>query len=241
MTLFKLNCLAAILAGAAITLPDAVAAHETAGAQRSITVFGSGDAAGPPDLATVQAGVQTLAPTVVEASRQNQAIVERIMQALAQQGVDEKDIQTADYGIWPEQQHDPRGSGEATISGYRVNNTVRITIRDIERVAKLLSAVTTAGANSIHGIQFSVEDTASLEAEAQAVAMANARQRAEALAALAGVTLGNILDISMSPGGSFPAAMGGGDLHLMREAPTPGISAGQLRVSVQVQVRYAIR
>lgn len=232
---------AVLLAGMLIAISGVAAAHDSGAGARGITVVGQGEAAGPPDLATINAGVQTLAPTVVESSRENQAIIERIMQALDKEGVAAIDIQTADYSVWPEQQHDPRGSGEITITGYRVNNTVRITVRDIDRLGKILAAVTDAGANAIHGIGFSVEDSAALEAQARSAAMADARARAEALAELAGVRLGKVLKISMSPGGGYPVPFMGGRMDMAQSASVPGISTGQLSITVQVQVSYEIQ
>lgn len=210
------------------------------GSERSITVNGQGEAAGPPDRATINAGVQTLAPTVAESARENQAIVERIMKSLAAEGIAAEDIQTADYSIWPEQQHDPRGSGEISITGYRVNNTVRVTVKDVERLGKVIAAVTDAGANAIHGIGFGVDDKVALEERARAAAMADARSRAEALAELAGVQLREVLRISTSPGGGYPVPMMGGRMEMAQSASVPGISTGQLSVGVDVQVTYAI-
>ena len=166
-------CLLSVLHSAA------VAADEIS-EQRSISVSGLGEAAGSPDRATVTAGVVTRAATVIDASKENQAAVERVMQALAKLNIESKDIQTADYGIWPEQRHDPRNSDEPVISGYRVNNLLRINIKDVARLSTLLAAVTDAGANSIQGISFGVEDPSALEASARAAAMADARQKAEA-------------------------------------------------------------
>ena len=221
-------------------LAGPVAAQDGVGGVRSITVIGQGEAAGPPDRATVNAGVQTLAPTVTESTQENQVIVERIMQALRDEGIEARDIQTADYSVWPEQHHDPRGTGEITITGYRVNNTVRITVRDIDRLGRILAAVTDAGANAVHGIGFGVEDTAALEAEARAAAMADARDQAEALAALAGVELGDVLSISTAPGAGYPVPLMGGGMERTRSASVPGVSTGQLSIFVQVQVSYAI-
>lgn len=230
-----------LLAIAVMGLTSAAIAQDVVGNVRSVTVIGQGEAAGPPDRASINAGVQTLAPTVVESSEQNQAIIERIFAALKQEGIEAADIQTADYSVWPEQQHDPRGSGEITITGYRVNNTVRITVKDIDRLGKVLAAVTNAGANAIHGIGFSVKDTAALEGRARAAAMEDARIRAEALAGLAGVKLGKVLSISTSPGGSYPMPMMGGDREMAMSASVPGISSGQLSINVQVQVSYEIQ
>lgn len=232
---------AVVLCMMLLVAPGFAAAQEPASGFRNITVIGQGEAAGPPDLATINAGVQTLAATVAESSRDNQAIIERIMRALDEEGIEAKDIQTADYSIWPEQQHDPRGSGEITITGYRVNNTVRVTVRDIERLGKVIAAVTDAGANAIHGIGFSVEDSAALEASARAAAMADARTRAESLAELAGVDLGRVMQVSMSPGGGYPVPMMGGRMEMANSASVPGISTGQLSITVQVQVTYEIR
>lgn len=232
---------AVLLAFLVIGVPALAAAQEGAGGARSITVIGQGEAAGPPDRATINAGVQTLASTVLESSQENQAIVDRIMQALRDEGIDALDIQTADYSIWPEQQHDPQAAGGIAISGYRVNNTVRITFRDIERLGKVLAAVTNAGANAIHGIGFGVEDTAALEERARVAAMADARSRAAALAELAGVELGEVLQISTSPGGGYPIPMMGGRMDMGQPASVPGISAGQFSIFAQVQVTFVIK
>lgn len=232
----------AVVIGIAAAVPSGVVAQGVAQPLRSITVTGDGDAAGAPDQAQVNAGVQTMAPTVADASRQNQAIVEQILAALAEQGIDAKHIQTANYSIWPEQHHDARGSGEVTITGYRVNNTVNVTIEDIEKVGKVLAAVTNAGANTIHGVNFGVKDTAALEERARAAAMKDARARAESLAELAGVELGEVLSISTTSQGNYPMPMmAGGRMAMMEAAPTPGISPGQLSVSAQVHVSWAIR
>ena len=217
--------------------PGLAAAQEVS---RSITVIGQGEAAGPPDRALINAGVQTLAPTVIDATRENQETLERIMQALGEENIEAIDIQTADYSVWPEQQPDPRGNGEFTITGYRVNNTVRVTVRNIDRLGSVIAAVTSAGANAIHGIGFSVADTAVLEAKARAAAMADARARAEALAELAGVELGDVLGITMAPGGNYPVPMMGGRMDMAMSASVPGISSGQLSITVQVQVSYVI-
>lgn len=211
-------------------------------ATRSLTVTGQGEASAPPDQAQIMAGVQTVAATVIESTRQNQAAVEKIMRSLEDQGIEPADIQTSGYNVWAEQRHDPRGSGEITLTGYGVSNVVNVVVRDIDRVGEVLAAVTNAGANSIHGVQFMVEDTAALEQRARAEAMAHARAQAESLAELAGVELGEVLTISMSSGGGQPRPMGVRFAAQMAEAaPVPGISPGQLDVVVQVHVTFVIR
>jgi hypothetical protein len=207
---------------------------------RIVSVTGEGEAAGAPDQAQISAGVQTLADTVVQATQENQSVVEKIMAALEQQGIPEEKIQTMNYSIWAEQNYEePR---QNRISGYRVSNDVNVTIDDIGKVGDVLAAVTNAGANSIHGIQFGVKDTAALERKAREAAMVDARARAEALATLAGVQLGEVLTISTSYSGSPPMPMMTTARFSMAEtAPVPGISPGQQSLRVQIHATFAIR
>jgi uncharacterized protein YggE len=213
-------------------------AAQTGGAgEGGITVVGTGEAFGAPDTAEVQLGAETFAPTVAEATSQNEALVEAIMAALAAQGMESRDIRTSNYSLWAEQVYGERGP--EGIAGYRVSNLVTVTIRDINAVSAVIGAVTEAGANNIHGVSFRVADPAALEDEARAAAIANARARAESLAELSGVTLGEIVSVSeviTQPG--IPLGRGAGGA--MDEAASASISAGELGYTIQVQVTFAI-
>jgi uncharacterized protein YggE len=207
----------------------------------SITVVGQGEAFGTPDQAQAQVGVEIFAATVDEAANQNQATFDRLMTALTDLGIAEEDIQTSNYSVWAEQRYNENGIPEG-IAGYRVSNQVSVTIRDISKVSDVLAAAIDAGANSIYGVSFSVADPAALEAEARAAAMADAEQRAQSLAELGNVELGNISIISEvigNPIQPFPRDMGAGGAAELASAP--GISPGQLSFQVQVQVTYALQ
>jgi hypothetical protein len=229
----------AIIAVTTMSLVSCTDRQSTFGDTRSVSVTGMGEASGAPDQAEVSAGVQILADTVLEATQENQSIVERIMAALEEQGIPEEEIQTSNYGIWAEQ--DYREPRQNRISGYRVSNIVSIRIDDVSKVGDVLAAVTNAGANSIHGIQFGVKDTAALEQQARKAAMEDARARAEALASLAGVQLGEVLSISTSYGAGPPGPMMARSFEMADAAAAPGISPGQQSVNVQVNVSFAIR
>jgi uncharacterized protein YggE len=106
----------------------------------------------------------------------------------------------------------------------------------------VLAAVTAAGANNIYGVQFSVADPVALEAEAREKALHDARQRAESLAQLSGLTLGGIVAIDETTG-QFPGPaareMGAGGDGGFMEAST-SIAPGQLSYQNQVQVTFEI-
>lgn len=233
--------LALAACGGALPTQAATPGQQTTGGNTGgITVVGQGTSYGQPDQATVIVGVDTFAPTVAEATTQNQATLDRVMAALEAAGIATEDIQTTNYSLYAEQIYGDKGP--EGIAGYRVSNQVNVKIRDISQVGDVLAAVTEAGANAIYGVNFTVADPAALEAEARAAAMEDARKRAESLAELGGVSLGDIVIISEVVGSPvMPLGMGGGGFAMEQAAAAPGISPGQLSYQVQVQVTYGIQ
>lgn len=208
-------------------------------ASGGITVVGQGTAYGQPDQATVVVGVETFAPTVAEATTQNQTTLDNVMAALTAAGIAAEDVQTTNYSLFAEQIYGERGP--EGIAGYRVSNQVNVKIRDIALVGDVLAAVTEAGANAIYGVNFSVADPAALEAEARALAMQDAANRAASLAELGGVSLGDVTVISEVVGTPVMPYGAGGLAMEQAASVAPGISPGQLSYQVQVQVTYGIQ
>lgn len=227
-------------------LAVACSANATPGVQAlpeeggAVTVVGRGEAFGQPDKASVQVGVETFGETVEEATQTNQATLEAIMAAMEELGIAPENIQTTNYNLWADQRRGEEGF--AGIRGYWVSNQVSVTVLDITQTGEVLQAATEAGANNIFGIQFSVSDPAALESEARANAMADAEARAAELAELAGLDLGQARVVSEVIG-QVPIGfrgIGGADFAVAEAAiPEPGVSPGQLSVSVQVQVTYS--
>jgi uncharacterized protein len=237
--LVALLLVAVLLVAVACTPNSLTPGAAQTGASGGITVVGTGEAFGRPDTAEIQIGAETFAATVAEATSQNEALIQSIMAALAAQGVEERDIRTSNYSIWAEQVYGERGP--EGVAGYRVNNMVNVVIRDVDLVSGVIGAVTEAGANNIYGIGFRVADPAALEDEARAAAIANARARAESLADLSGVTLGEVATISEvigQPGMPLAYGLGGGRAEMAADGAS--ISAGELGYTVQVQVTFAI-
>jgi uncharacterized protein len=218
--------------------PVSAQTNTTTGPVNSISVSGSGQASGTPDVAYINLGVDTVDPDVGQAVENANTEMAAIIAALTDAGVDPKDIQTTNFNVYPEDRYDQNGqpTGERV---YHVQNSLTVTVRDIANVSTVIEAGLDAGADSINGLNFGIDDTADLEQEARLNAIADARQRAEQLAAAFGVTLGDPIIISEVTGGYYPppmpmmaqAGMGGADVQ---------ITPGQLQVSVQVNVTFAI-
>lgn len=205
---------------------------------RTITVVGEGTVAVEPDVATVQIGVETAGVSAAEASAEASAVMDAVLAALAQLGIPSRDIQTSGFSIWVERPSGPDGQPSGQVI-YRVNNSVTVTIRDLSAVGDVLDAAIDAGANNIYGVNFSISDPDKVMAEARKIASENARARAEELASLHGVAVGEVVSISeVIGGGAVPmasinasVAYGGGG------GP---IAPGELEMTAQLQVVYAI-
>jgi uncharacterized protein YggE len=226
--------------GPGLTQPVAVVNQPAPSTGRGITVVGMGKASGTPDVANVNVGVETQADTVQQAVADNKAKMTSLLDTLKELGIADKDIQTTNYGVYTQQQPGPDGKSMGPTS-YHVNNQVNVTVRDVNKLGDVLDKVVAAGANNIYGVSFSVADTSKLQTDARAKAFADAKERAESLARLAGVTLGDVVSMSevigSSPiyeGARMAAAtgLGGGG------AP---IQPGELEVDMSVQVTYAIK
>jgi uncharacterized protein YggE len=241
LVLLTLLALAALVAGCGPVnagSPSVVEASEPT-QEASIKVVGFGEALGQPDEAQVTVGVETFAPKVNDATAENEATIDAILEALEKAGTEADDIQTSNYSLWTEQKYGD--NGPEGIAGYRVSNQVSVVIRDIDKVGDVLAAVTSAGANNIYGVQFSVADPAGLEAEAREKALENARQRAESLAQLSGLTLGDIRAIDeASSQFAAPLPMGGGGFGGGAADSSTSISPGRLSYQSQVQVTFEI-
>ncbi len=213
-----------------------VAAHDVAETP-AITVSAVGEAVGTPDVLRVRIGVTNQAKRAEEALAANSSKVAALIARLKAAGVAGKDLQTEQFNLGPFYDH-PQG-GRPRLTGYQVNNTVVVTLRDLARAGTLLDALVADGANTVHGFQFEVDDTTKLEAEARSAGLHAARAKAEHYAREAGIRLGKVIEIvEASQPGVAP-------VRLMRqaamaEAAAVPIEPGEAKVNVQVTVRYEI-
>jgi uncharacterized protein YggE len=216
---------------------QARAQESGASTPRTITVSGSGESFLAPDIAHISIGVRTEDADAARAVEDNNSQAMRIAAALQELGVAARDIQTSSFNIYPNQQFDETGSPTSTT--YVVENTVSVTVRDLDSLGPLLGAAVEAGANQIYGIQFDAEDQEDALGEARQAAVENARAKGEALAQAAGVSLGELQSISEVSGfpQPFVTGRGGGAVEAAADVP---INPGQLTVAVDVTLVFAI-
>lgn len=215
----------------ALALP---AAAQEAVTGRTITVTGFGSASGAPDVAYISLGVQFNDADPTAAFNRVNTGIAAVREAMLEMGIDERDLQTSGFNMWVQEMYDPSGMATGNRT-YNATNMLNITVRDISRAGDVITAGINAGANMINSLNFNISDPSGLAQEARVEAVADARARAEQLAGLLGLTVGDVVRIDESvQGAALPearfaigAGMGG------------GVSEGTLAVNVQVTITFS--
>ncbi|MFC1914166.1 SIMPL domain-containing protein [Chloroflexota bacterium] len=210
--------------------------------QEGIWVNGTGKVSAVPDVAILRLGVEAQAATVAKAQSQAEGAMDKVMKALGDSGVKDKDIQTQHFSIQRVTRWDNERNQEVVL-GYRVTNTVMAKIRDMDNVGATIDAVAVAGGDftRVDSISFSVDDPSGYQREARQKAVVDAKAKAGEIADYAGVKLGKPIYITESS--YMPSPIYRQDLMEKASgapmAETP-ISPGELEISVNVQMAYAI-
>ena len=239
--------LVVLLAGAGLFLglnsaPQTVEAQDqattTVQLPRTITVVGEGTVAVEPDVAEVQIGVDMTGDTADEARAEVATTMDAIMAALTSLKIPKKDIQTSGFNIFVERPTTPDGLPSEKVI-YHVSNNVTVTIRDLAKAGDVLEAAIDAGANNIYGVNFSVGNPDPVMVEARRKASEDALARAEELAALHGVEVGEVVSISEVIDGNA-APLESINARLAAGGGVGQIAPGELEMTARLQVVYAI-
>ncbi len=159
---------------------------------RSVQVSGTAVVNVPPDRALIQLGVQSNGRTAAMVQAANSAAIERVVNAVKKFGVEAKDIGTDWYVIEPlYEDYD-----SLRIKGYRINNTVAITLREVSKTNDVITAAMQAGANQVINVELYTSELRKYRDQARDLAMKAAVEKAQALAGAAGAQTGCVLNIS---------------------------------------------
>ena len=237
MNILKITALAAFLILFAAALYVYRPNHERL---TRITVVGESESKIQPDTAIITFAVVTHAKQAVDAQQQNAAKSEAVKKAVQAITTDASaEIKTSNYNLRPEQDY---YSGKMPkILGYEVRNTVTVSMSKLDRVGAIIDAATTAGANSVEGIQFVVGQSSPAQGEALALATKQAMAKAEVAAASLN---GKIVRVVQTVEGGVPPQMMDAEysssanttagLSVRKPVVTTPVSAGSLDVRSQV-------
>jgi len=206
----------------------------------------------PPDEASMTVGTQAKAPTATQAVALNKAKTEKLLATIRAAGIRERDIQTQGIQLQPDYRWDnvPGGQGRQTLIGYIASNSVQIKTRNIDTLTSLLDALTTAGADSVYGPNFSISDPAPLRKEARIRAMARGQAEATEYARNNGYTSVRLLSVEegVSYRGTEVIVTGSRVMNVSAPPPPPPppaperggdvVAPGQLETGVSLNLLY---
>jgi uncharacterized protein len=196
----------------------------------TITVTGDGTVDSTPDRASFDFGVTTNGATAAQALSRNSSEARALVDALKKAGVGASEIQTTQVSLWPQ-----TSSNGTEITGYQASNSVRVTAA-LGDSGKLVDAAVGAGANSVDGPSLDTADKSALYDDALKQALDQAKQKAQALANAAGLTLGAALKVRE---GGAPTPIVYGEALAARADAAPPIEAGTQKFQASVTVTYS--
>jgi uncharacterized protein YggE len=210
--------------------------------QQGIWVSGEGKVFASPDIANLRLGISAQADTVAGAQNQANIAMNSVMNALTVNGVAGKDIQTSNFSVQKVTRWDQDKQQEVTI-GYTVTNMVNAKIRNVGNTGIVIDEVTKAGGDltRVDNITFTIEDPLPYYDQARQKAMADAKDRAKSLADLSGVKLGKPVYISESTGGGATPIYLNAAKGAASDSTATSISAGELEITLNIQMVYSIK
>lgn len=228
-------------AGAAVlalsALPAAAQNNDAAFRATTFNLSASGETAIAPDMATITLGVQTEGASAAAALSANGAAMNKVIAALKKAGVAERDIQTSNLNVNPqyvyEQNQPPR------LTGYQASNQVTILARDLSKLGQTVDAAASAGANTVSGISFGLQNPQQAEDEARIKAVAALKAKSDLYARATGYKVVRL--VSLNEAGGYTPSPQPVPMFAMAKremADSTAISGGELKVRVEVSATY---
>lgn len=233
---------AGLLLGAAAAMPvPAFAQGQAEAAEGRLSLSARGEVRIAPDMATVSAGAQTRADTAAGALAANARAMAGVFQALERAGIARRDIQTSGLSlnaVYAPYDSSDRGR-EQRIVGYEASNTVRVTVRDLDRTGRTIDALVASGANQLQGVNFTHSDPAEARDAARRQAVAELGRLRALYADAAGISTGRLLSLSESSTSQPYPVMYARAEAIAMDAGTE-VAPGEITVSVTVDAVWVI-
>lgn len=214
--------------------PAAVAVQGTV-----LSISAEGKVTGRPDMATINLGVQTEAPTAQAALAANSQRMTALISALRRAGVAERDIQTSNVSVNPVQQY--RENQPPLITGYQANNSVVAKVRAVATTGRVIDAAVNAGGNTVNGVYFSYQNPDAQMDAARRDAIQEARRRANLYAEALDMHVVRVISINEGGGYTPPIPVAMMARAEAAPAPPPPVETGEVETTASVSVIFELR
>jgi uncharacterized protein YggE len=229
----------AAIASPAFAPRSALAVDPPTAPEHTISVSGVGKVVVGPDTADIQLGV-TVSKSTVKAARQGAAAkMTKVLAALKKLGIADKDLQTTTLSLQPNYAYSNNSTPRLT--GYTLSNGITVTVRDLDKIGDAIDDALAAGATSLDGVSFRVDDPAAAQKQARTEAMAQAKANADTLASAAGVSIVGVASISETTAPTpYPIYYGAMKAAAIAQDTSTPVQVGTSEVTITVMVAYLI-
>lgn len=208
----------------------------------NISVEAVGKVTVKPDLVTFTATYETKANDLAAVQDNLTKKSASMVKALKDMGVDEKDIQTSSYNLYPNYYYEYNTSKQVQ-DGHAGSVSVNVKVRDIEKAGEIVDAVVNGGATQISSLNFTIDDLTKARSDARKLAAEAAYEKAKELANSSKVEIGSLISITETTNDYISTPYYANVKMDMAESGSsaPELSAGTLEVSIQVSATYGIQ
>ena len=209
----------------------------------TITITGKAEKELVPNIAKISFSVNEYKRSQKEAADIVNKKTKKIIEALKDLGIEEKDIKTRNYSIYPEYDW---MSGKRKFRDYRVSQSVEVKIRDLDKLSEIIAKVTELKVDNFNGPNMYVDKIDEIKEKMRAEAIADAKRKAQELASELGVSLDKIVGFSESNNNYYPKPMYRAmtmDLKAvsMESVAEPEINPGTQKVTKTVSITFQIQ
>lgn len=232
-----------VLAAALLVFSVAGTNLAAAAEPNTIAVSGMAEQEVAPDMAYIDVGINVRAGDAETARTQEAQIASQIRRALLGLAITDNDLQNTSYYLYQEYKVDR--NGVRTADKYVLDSSIKVTVKDLDKLSQVIDNVVEAGATNISNITYALSTQNIIQRQLLATAVENARDKAAVVANAGSRTLGNMLsaDINNFDGGTI-VAYGANKLrsttNLAEDGVATKLSPGKIKLNARVQVVFSL-
>jgi uncharacterized protein YggE len=230
-----------------LLLPFAAQAQIYSNQANIVAVSGDAEIKVIPNQVVLSLGVESRDQSLAVARAQNDRAVRSVLDAIKQFPIDPTDVQTDFMQVNIAYDNNVH----TIVDHYVVQKSIAVTLKNVSKFESLLGAVLDAGANHIYGVEFLTTDLRKYRDQARALAARAAIEKANDLAAAAGLkVVGKPMNVSSYSygGGSWYGRLGSRGANMTQNAYQSGergsaegtVALGKISVTATVSMNFQI-
>lgn len=216
----------------------------------TITVDASAETFAVPDIADVSFSIRKENKDLSVAQGEVEVLVGKALASLKALGIEDKDIKTSYYSANPRYEYGKEvclvyrcEDGERALVGYEVNQTINVTVRNLDSVGKVLASLGSSSVTDIYGPNFRIENEDSLKEKVREEAIAKAKEKAKTLAKNLDVRIVGIENFSEGYGGGiyYAKSMAVAEDMAVSAPSNITIPQGENKITTSVTITYRVK